>query len=188
MKHIYLSVLIGSLFVFTASLPVMASRIVLSDGTVINGEVTGMANGVYTIETSAMGTLNINADNVVSISKGNVANSSDNYGGNASAIDIIDGTNKKSTSKQDKLDSELKSNSYSSMQNEANQKVQSMMMNGDFLDSMMGLSENSKMTDVMNDPEVMDAINRGDYDFLMNNSKMQNLMDSSEIQTLLGDM
>ena len=34
----------------------------------------------------------------------------------------------------------------------------------------------------------MDAINRGDYDFLMNNSKMQNLMDSSEIQTLLGDM
>ncbi len=184
MKQKYLSVLIGSFLVIAASLPVMASRIVLSDGTVINGEVTGMANGVYTIETSAMGTLNVNADSVVSISKG----APDSNNNNKSNIDIIDGNKKNNSSVQDKLDSELKANSYSAMQNQANQKVQSMMMKGDFMDSMMGLSENSKMTDVMNDPEVMDAIQRGDYDFLMNNSKMQNLMDSSEIQTLLGDM
>jgi hypothetical protein len=40
----------------------------------------------------------------------------------------------------------------------------------------------------MSDPDVMDAISRNDYDFLMNNEKMKNLMESSEIKDLLGGM
>jgi hypothetical protein len=40
----------------------------------------------------------------------------------------------------------------------------------------------------MADPEVMDAISRNDYDFLMNNEKMINLMESQDIKGLLGDV
>ena len=52
----------------------------------------------------------------------------------------------------------------------------------------MNLNENSAMQSVLNDPEVMEAIQNGDYDFLMNNSKMNDLMNSSEIQGILGGM
>jgi hypothetical protein len=63
-----------------------------------------------------------------------------------------------------------------------------MTADGDFVDSLLDLSENQSMMDVMADPEVMDAISRNDYDFLMNNEKMINLMESQDIKGLLGDV
>ena len=67
-------------------------------------------------------------------------------------------------------------------------RVQSMMMNEDFMNNLMQLSESSEMQSILNDPEIMEAIQSGDYDFLMNNSKMNDLMNSSGIQEILGDM
>ena len=63
-----------------------------------------------------------------------------------------------------------------------------MMMNEDFMNNLMQLSESSEMQSILNDPEIMEAIQNGDYDFLMNNSKMNDLMNSSGIQEILGDM
>ena len=63
-----------------------------------------------------------------------------------------------------------------------------MAMDGDFLDSMMNLGNSEAMNDIMQDPEIMDAISRNDYDYLMNNEKMKSLMDSQEIKELLGDV
>ncbi len=80
------------------------------------------------------------------------------------------------------------SNDLARQQEEVNSRVRSMTMDGDFLDSMMDLGDSTAMTEVMQDPEIIDAISRNDYDFLMNNEKMKSLMDSQEIKSLLGDV
>lgn len=160
------------------------SRITLSDNTTIYGTVVGMNNGVYVIKTETMGELNINAENVVSISSlKNNPKSADNL----SQIKIIEESDKSQRSKKNTQSNN--SGDYStSLQEQANMRVQSMTMDSNFLDSLMNLSENSMMTDIMNDPEIMDAIGRGDYEFLMQNDKMNGLMESDDIKSLLGDM
>ena len=66
--------------------------------------------------------------------------------------------------------------------------VQSMMMDENYMNKIMQLGTSEEMQSILNDPEVMEAIQNGDYDFLMNNPKMNDLMNSSGIQDILGDM
>ncbi|HNX77999.1 MAG TPA: hypothetical protein PKM56_20155, partial [Candidatus Rifleibacterium sp.] len=80
------------------------------------------------------------------------------------------------------------SSDLSQQQEEVSSRVQSMTMDGEFLDSMMNLGNSDAMNDVMQDPEIMDAISRNDYEYLMNSEKMKNLMDSQEIKEMLGDV
>jgi len=63
-----------------------------------------------------------------------------------------------------------------------------MMTDGNFGSKVTGLSETPQMQDVLSDPELMNAIQSGDYEALMNNEKMQNLMNSQAIKDLLGDI
>ncbi|MDD2624922.1 MAG: hypothetical protein PHQ02_08905, partial [Candidatus Riflebacteria bacterium] len=106
---------------------------------------------------------------------------------NLSQIKIIEESDKSQRSKKN-TQSNNSGDYSSSLQEQANMRVQSMTMDSNFLDSLMNLSENSMMTDIMNDPEIMDAISRGDYEFLMQNDKMNGLMESDDIKSLLGDM
>lgn len=163
------------------------SRITLNDGTTIYGKVVGMSDGVYKIQTETMGEISVNSDNVVEISSGNSSKKAN--------INIIDGSanNKQSypsysgSNNQNSYSSGA-GKSYSTQQQNANTMVQSMMMDENFMNNMLQLSTSSEMQSVLNDPEVMEAIQNGDYDFLMNNSKMNDLMNSSGIQDLLGEM
>ena len=186
MKKIVLFLLCG-LLVSQIVLAAGSSRITLNDGTTIYGKVVGMSDGVYTINTDTMGEIRVNSDNVVEISSGASANNNKKQ-----EIGIIDGNKKQNyqnysnNNNQNNYNSPIRDNS--SKQQEVNTMVQSMMMNEDFMNNIMELGQSSEMQSVLNDPEVMEAIQNGDYDFLMNNSKMNNLMNSSEIQGLLGGM
>ncbi|MBP5469940.1 MAG: hypothetical protein J6Z11_11935, partial [Candidatus Riflebacteria bacterium] len=135
--------------------------------------------GVYTIRTDTMGDIKVNSDNVVEISSNTAPK-------NQSNINILEGNERGSKNNYSKNNNSQ--NDYSAQQKDANAKVQSMMMNEDFMDNLMQLNETSEMQSILNDPEVMEAIQNGDYDFLMNNSKMNDLMNSSGIQEILGDM
>ncbi len=152
-----------------------SSQIVLSDNTVIYGTVIGMNDGVYTINTDSMGEIRVDASRIVSIS----SQGSQTQRGAQNRIDIIDESNRGRRSNS----SSMRNNA---MQEQATMRVQSMSLEDDFLDSLINLSENSAMVDVLNDPEIMDAITNLDYDFLMNSDKMRSLMESSDIQDLLG--
>ena len=161
------------------------SRITLNDGTTIYGKVVGMSDGVYKIQTETMGEISVNSDNVVEISSGNSAKKSN--------IGIIDGSNNRQSysnnnNTQKSSNAGQSSNSYASQQQDVNTMVQSMMMDENYMNKIMQLGTSEEMQSILNDPEVMEAIQNGDYDFLMNNPKMNDLMNSSGIQDILGDM
>ncbi len=156
------------------------NRITLNDGTTIYGKVVGMSDGVYTIRTETMGEIKVNSDNVVEITSNTAPKKQSN-------IDILEG-NERGSRNNNYSGNNNSQNNYSAQQKDANARVQSMMMNEDFMNNLMQLSESSEMQSILNDPEIMEAIQNGDYDFLMNNSKMNDLMNSSGIQEILGDM
>ena len=184
MRKIFAFLFVG---ILTAQLCFAAgsSRITLNDGTTIYGKVVGMSDGVYKIQTETMGEISVNSDNVVEISSGNSSKKAN--------IGIIDGSannkqNYQSYNNNQRSYSSGSGNNYASQQQDANTMVQSMMMDENFMNNMLQLSTSSEMQSVLNDPEVMEAIQNGDYDFLMNNSKMNDLMNSSGIQDMLGGM
>lgn len=74
------------------------------------------------------------------------------------------------------------------LQKDVNGRVQSMMMDGSFMEKMMGLGDSENMQSVMDDPDIMNAIQSGDYEKLMNDPKMQQLIDSPEMKEILGDV
>lgn len=174
-------------------------RIVLLDDSVIVGEVIELKDGVYTVRSETVGEIKVAVDKVLEITRLDGASSSHSeyqetseVPVSAGNIDIIDRGAKKTTrSARKPADQETRtmagSDNLQAQQDRANAEVQSMMMQDDFLDSMMDLSGSQNMMDVMSDPEVMDAISRNDYEFLMNNEKMKNLMESSEIRDILGE-
>ncbi len=154
-------------------------RILLQDKSVIMGQVLELKEGQYTIRTETMGEIKLAADKILEISSLEIQATSSRP---AKEIAIRDGSKKQAYSSPP-----VSSSNANAQQDQVNSRVRSMAMDGDFLDSMMDLSQAGSMLDVMSDPEVMDAINRNDYDFLMNSEKMKNLMGSPEIRELLGD-
>ncbi len=185
---------------------IQKQKIVLSDKTTLIGRVVEMKDGVYTIETDTLGRLKIEAARVVEISSLNQAVTAPPKETSAgSAVDnsqieaepavttkkikILDGEKKQQISESNHESAGVAgSDDLTRQQEEVNSRVRSMTMDGDFLDSMMDLGDSSAMAEVMQDPEIMDAISRNDYEFLMNNEKMKSLMDSQEIKSLLGDV
>lgn len=180
MRRLYLLVLAG-LLVTGVGFAAGNSRIILNDGTTIFGKVVGMNDGVYVIRTDTMGDINVNADNVVEIS----ANTCKASAPAQQKMNILDGASRRSNSSDD---NESTANRYAQQQQDATTRVQSMMMNENFMENMMQLGNSPEMQNVLNDEEVMNAISNGDYDYLMNNPKMNELMNSSGIQGILGDM
>ena len=158
-------------------------RIVLLDNSVIIGEIVEMKDGVYTVSTEAVGEIKVAADKILEISKLDAARPA-TTGRN---INIIDRSKKQAGKAAPQARTMGGSDDLKAQQERANAQVQSMVMQEDFLDNMMNLSGSENMMDVMSDPEVMEAISRNDYEFLMNNEKMKNLMESSEIRDIFGE-
>lgn len=169
-------------------------RILLSDKTVIIGQIIAMQDGIYTIKSDSVGELKISADKILEISV--LEQQVTKPLQPVKEIAIRDGASVKrkpaeSVSKPSHVtesSENVDTSAASRQQEEVNSQVQSMAMNGDFLDSMMKIGESSDMTDIMQDPEIMDAISRNDYEFLMNSEKMKGLMDNKEIKELLGEV
>jgi hypothetical protein len=175
-------------------------RITLKDASVVIGKVVSMQDGVYVIESPVLGKVQIEEDNIVEIrlmgKNERLPEVYEDQGARNNNIEIHDGAkkNRRVSPARRKYEQSVQdhqssgSNDMGRQQQEVNSRVRSMTADGDFVDSLLDLSENQSMMDVMADHEVMDAISRNDYDFLMNNEKMINLMESQDIKGLLGDV
>ena len=181
MRKLYLLVLAGALCC-GACFAAGNSRITLNDGTTIFGKIVGMNDGFYSIHTDAMGDIKVNSDNVREITYGD----SGSNNSNSRQMNILDGSSKRSNNNNS--GNYGSGNNYSQQQQDITTKVQSMMMNENFLENLMQLGSSPEMQNILNDEEIMNAISSGDYDFLMNSSKMGDLMNSSGIQDILNDL
>ena len=136
-----------------------AATVVLRDGTVIQGEVKSLQDGVYTIETSTVGTLHVRAQDVRSIDEGGKSPTASGPGQGAKgplpAGEALDAT-----------------------------KAQ-LMADPKLLSAVLALQNDPEALAVLADPEVMKAIAAGDYDSLKNNAKIQALMRNPKVREIL---
>jgi hypothetical protein len=181
-------VLSGSMVMAAARL----QKITLKDASVIIGRIVEMKGGSYSIESPTLGEIKVAEDNIVEIrALGENEDVSPSAGQAKQNLSIQDGSKKRRVSPaRQKYEQSLRqqqnsgSDDLARQQEEVNTRVKSMTADGNFLNSLMDISQN----EVMSDPEIMEAISNNDYDFLMNNEKMKNLMESSEMREFLGDV
>jgi hypothetical protein len=139
--------------------PSVAATVTLKDGTVIQGEVRSMQDGVYTIETNSVGTLHVRAEQIRSIDDNGksappprVGSSPSGASSGASALDAA-----------------------------------KSLIAGDpkLLATVLELQSDPEMIAVLADPDVMKAIAAGDYAALMSNPKIIALMQNPKIRAII---
>lgn len=134
-----------------------AETIVLQDGSRLQGKILSMDNGTYTVQTQSMGVIRLNQQKIRSISQDS-----------AGVGDAV-------------------SSGGASIGQSTIQSLQSSMTNNPGVMSMiMSLQSDPDMQAVLNDPEVMAAIQSFDLEKLKNHPKIIKLMQNRQIQNIQG--
>lgn len=149
-----------AILVLALSMPALAdSEIVLNDGSRIRGEILSMQNGLYKVQTQSMGVVSLGSAQIRSISK---------VGAGASADSVP---------------------STSSLAQESMQSIQSSIANSPgLMSNIMELRDDPQMQEILRDPEIMDAVQRLDFQALQNNPKMKALMNNRKIKEISGSI
>ena len=136
-----------------------ATTVVLRDGTVIQGEVKSLQDGVYTIETASVGTLHVRAADVRSIDEDGKSPATPGAGqpakGSSAGVDPLDAA-KSEISSDPKL-----------------------------LATVLALQNDPAVLAILSDPEVMKAIAANDYAALMSNPKIVALMQNPKVREII---
>ncbi len=165
--------------------------VTLKDSSVLHGELIEMKDGVYRLRTTTLGEVKIPAGNVAFIAAQEEPKASSPHK-QGPAVPVPSPRQsgpaiREGAPRQEKAGG-VSSDNLQEQQKTANSQVQSMLMDTSFMEKMTGLGQNQQMQDVMQDPEIMEAIQKGDYNFLMNNDKMKELIESPDMQELMGGM
>ena len=135
-----------------------AAQIVLQDGSSIQGSVLSMENGTYTIRTASLGVIRLDQGKIRSI----------NQGGDTSAP-VPPGSDAVGAGQS------------------AVQSLQSSMVNDPgIMSSIMALQNDPDMQAVLQDPEVMRAVQSFDLETLRNHPKIRKLMQNQSVQRIQG--
>jgi len=133
------------------------STIELSDGSIISGEVVSFDGNTWTIKSGSMGTLKIDGAKVVSI-RSKTTTDQGAAGGRSSGNTV-------NTPDLQALQQEIM----------ANEQIMAMIMN---------LQDDPEIQAILQDPEIMNAINAGDMNTLMANPKFRRLMENAKIKEI----
>ena len=122
-------------------------EIELTDGSMINGEVVSLSEGIYTIKSATLGTLRIEA----------------------SKIRVIRLTGPAAT-------------------NDARGQVKSledrMLEDRGIMDTIRALQADPDLQKILQDPEIMKAVQSGDIDFLMKSPDFMKLLNKESVQDI----
>ncbi len=145
------------LFISSACLAVayceQASRIELTDGSVINGEVVSFANGVYTINTATLGSVKIESAKISKIQTVNPPLTNTPH---------------------------LEAVNLSQRQIEAyRQKIAGNPQNAAVI---TGLANNPQVQGLAQDPQIQEAAKSGDIQALLKNEKFMQVVNDPELQ------
>jgi hypothetical protein len=138
------------------------NRIELNDGSVINGEILSYENGRYSVSTSALGEITLDALKVSKIE-------SADYRFSDTQIDL--------TGQSGSL-SQLQLNTYKDK----------LLSNPENAAIITGLAADPQIQELAKDPQIMDAAKSGDIQALMKNEKFMNIVNSSKIQEAIKNL
>lgn len=133
-----------------------ATRIELSDGSVINGEITAFTEGVYTINTAAFGEIKVDGSRVSKIE------SIESFSPGEPVSPIVQEGNLD----QSKIDSYR----------------QTLMSNPENAAIVTGLAADPRIQELAQDPEIINAAKSGDIQTLMKNEKFMSIVNSPQMQ------
>jgi hypothetical protein len=133
------------------------SVIELKDGSIISGEVVSFDGSTWIIESASMGRLKIEAAKVVSIQSKKTGSQAPDGGRSAG-------------------------NQANMAEIQAMQ--QSIMTNEALMSMIMGLQNDPDIQAILQDPEIMKAVEAGDINALLANPKFRKLMENRDIKAI----
>ena len=154
MKECRTSCIVSVILVFlalAAAAPVVYAadtrEIELNDGSVITGEIVSLSGGIYTVKSSTLGTLRIEASNIRVI----------RLQGSAASNDI--------------------GGQVKSFQNK-------MLGDNDIMNAIRALQNDPDLQKILQDPEIMKAVQTGDIATLMRNPEFMKLLNKKAVQDI----
>lgn len=145
------------------SVGVQATPIIeLKDGSRIQGDIQSVQNGDYTIVSPSIGTVHIAQSNIVRIS----------YDGGVES--------------RDRAPTEATGNDQRSI--EAQQLQAQLVQDPEAMKSILSLQADPQIQALLNDPQIMQAIARGDYTSLLDNPKIQALDKDPQLKQVLREL
>lgn len=137
----------------------------LQDGSRLKGEVISLQNGVYTIRTTSLGLLILDAAKVTSIIPGS------------------QGPGSPDTGAEEKLgDGGILATLMESIELDAIKEQ--MMNNVDIMAAILELHNDPQLKKVLGDPEIMRAVRNLDIEALTSNSNFKRLLDNPKIKKI----
>jgi hypothetical protein len=133
------------------------SVIELSDGSRITGEVISFDGNTWIIHSESMGRLKIESSKVRSIRARD--NAVQNQAGSPTS-------------------------GYQVGKDEIRAMQQSIMANQEILKMIMNLQDDPEIQAILNDPEIMNAVNAGDINALITNPKFMRLLEKADIKAI----
>ena len=137
-----------------------AGEVELEDGSIISGEIVSYKDGVYTISSSSLGTVEISESKIRSIHYSSQ---------HTQAVTPNRTTNPGVSSEMQTLQS-------------------SMMNNEDIMRMIRSLQNDPKVQEVLNDPDIMNAVLAGDINALMSNPKFLELLNHPKVLDIQRNM
>jgi len=135
-----------------------AETLELNDGTVIQGEIKSLQNGVYTVETSALGTVRVPQQNVRTIDQ----SSGDTAGSPA----------RESLPSQPEIEAmQLR-----------------IIQDPNLLAMLLSLQNDPEVQAILADPEIMGALAAGDLAALMDHPKIIALTRNAHVREFMGEV
>jgi hypothetical protein len=148
--------------------------ITLKDSSVIRARVTEMSGGFYVAKSPLLGEIKIPSGEVVSIrAEGTSAQSEGAPATNCASQPDAPSAQAPAPASLESLRSSLSS------------KVQNLVSTHDGMNAVTNFSNNPDMKAVLNDPQVMQAIQSDDYNSLMQSPVMKRLLDNPQTQALI---
>lgn len=156
----------------------------LKDGSVIFGQIKSLIQGIYTVDTSVMGTLRILEENVVSITSSNPAASNTSKGSNnnnGSLTPAYSGASTgylKSSSPQPNVSGMMKNVNMQALQSQ-------LMSNPELLGEVQKLLADPEIMKIISSGNLMNNLMSMDLESAKSNPDVQKLMNNSTFREVL---
>ncbi len=140
-----------------------AATVVLRDGTVIQGEVKSLQDGVYTIQTALTGELRVRKEDIRSIDE------------NGHSAQPPTGADLGLSLGQGSVDVGALDAVRSRIAQDPN-----------LLEAVLALQNDPDVLAILSDPQIMKAVAAGDFTSLMRNPKIEALMNNEKVRDIVG--
>ena len=133
-----------------------AGEIELIDGSVIHGEVVSFKEGVYTVRSEAIGSIEINESKIRTI-----------------------------RFPSEKTSPEAAYSATKGSPGDESEALQdALLSNEEILPILLSLQNDPEIQEILNDPEIMDAVFAGDLQRLMSNPKFMELLNHPKVRQI----